>query len=106
MPAMLVIVIERVDVGIRHIGVGGQISIDIEQRIWIATFLPAEVLVMLEGVDFCGLHIRIVLQVEDVIEAVRPDKRMPAVAVTGNGILLPIHLQNRAYVLKSYTLWS
>ena len=65
--------IERVDMGIRHIGIGGQISISVEQRIWIAAFPPAERLVMLEGVNFCGLHIRIVLQVEDVIEAVRPD---------------------------------
>ena len=74
-PAELVIVVQRVDMGIRHIGIGGQISIGVEQRIWIAAFLPAEVLVMLEGVDFYGLHIWIVLQVVDVIEAVRPDQR-------------------------------
>ena len=67
--------IERVDVGIRHVGIGGQIPIGVEQRIWIAAFFPAKVLVMLEGIELCGLHIWIVLQVEDAIEAVRPDQR-------------------------------
>ena len=41
-PAGLVIVIERIDAGVRHVGTLRRIAVNVEQRVRIAAVLPAD----------------------------------------------------------------
>ena len=73
-PAGLMVVIERVDAGRLHVRIGREIAVGVEQRVRIAPFLPAGGLEMLERIDVRRRDVRIVLQVIDVVEAVRGEQ--------------------------------
>ena len=70
-PADEIVVVERIDVRGGDVGVGRQIAGRVEQRVRIAAFLPADGLEMPERIDARRRDVGIVLQVVDVVEAVR-----------------------------------
>ena len=58
--------LERIDPGGRHVGIGREVALRVEERIWVAAFLPAELPEMRLGVEAGVEDIWIVAQVIDV----------------------------------------
>ena len=85
MPAELIVVVERIDVRGRHVGVGREIAVGVEQRVRIAPLLPADGLEVLERIDAARpRRPGLLLQVVDVVEAVR--RRSARSARTAGGL--------------------